>query len=100
MHLDVESSTRVENPNAADVAREVTRLSFPTRKFARLEEGDLFVQAYRNEDGTLTLEHSEGSVDRMFNFEPASDEQAVEVMRLFLEGGDYRSAVPFEHFTL
>jgi len=95
MKLDVEGGTVIEGPSASDIARELAGLSYPQKKFAILEDGARFVQVYRDPDGSFAVEHSEGSVDRMFQYQAATLAQATEVMQRFLRGDDYRSAVPF-----
>lgn len=100
MKLEVEAGASIELPSAADIARELSELSFPDNKFAILKHGKLFIQAYRNEDDTFTLEHSEGSIDRMFQYEPATLKEAVEAMQRFLSGADYRSVVSFQPLSL
>lgn len=100
MNLDIEASARIDAPTSDDVARGVADLRFPDKKFAILNEGERFVQAYCNEDETFTVEYSEGSVDKMFQFEPATREQALAVMQAFLAGADFRALLPFERLEL
>jgi hypothetical protein len=100
MKLEVEGGVVIEEPSAADLAREVASLEHPSNKYAILEEGNLFVQVYRDRDGTFALEYSEGSVDKMFHYESASLEQATELLQRFLRGDDYRSVVPFAPMRL
>jgi hypothetical protein len=100
MNLDIEATSRIVAATSDDVERALGELSFPDKKFAVLNDGDRFAQAYCNEDETFTVEYSEGSVDRMFRFERATRQQALAVMQAFLNGADFRSLLPFERFEL
>src|SRR5688572_16715194 len=100
MNLDIEATARIDVATSDDVERALAELSFPDKKFAVLNDGDRFAQAYCNEDETFTVEYSEGSVDRMFKCEPATREQALAFMQAFLNRSDFPSLLPFERFEL
>lgn len=99
MILEVEDRPSIE-PASANLVRDALRdLERPRHKFAILKSPPRFIQTMINRDGSFVIEYSEGSVKNMFEFEPATLEDAEQVFLLFLDGGDFRSALPFRPIT-
>jgi hypothetical protein len=99
MKLSVESGAVSGTLNEQVIAEHLQWLVYPDNKFAILKDGDRFVQAYLNQDGTYTVEFKDGPDEPIMQFEPATLEQATGVFTLFFKGGNYRSALPFKPFV-
>jgi hypothetical protein len=100
MKLKVESGAEAGVLNEQVLAEHLQWLVYPENKFAILEDGDRFVQAYLNEDGTYSIEYKDGDDEPLMQFDGGAFDQAAQVFQLFFKGGDYRGAVPFQPFDL
>ncbi|MDQ2642840.1 MAG: hypothetical protein M3020_03430 [Myxococcota bacterium] len=98
MKLRVESGVAANVVNEQVLAEQLQWLVYPENKFAILEDGERFVQAYLNEDGAYSIEYKDGDDEPIMQFEGGTLEQAQRVFQLFFKGGDYRGVVPFERF--
>jgi len=98
MRLKVESGAAKEASSEQSIAEHLQWLVYPENKFAILEDGDRFVQAYLGEDGTYSVEYKDGDDDPIMQYEGGTLEQATRVFQLFFKGGDYRGALPFKPF--
>ncbi len=98
MKLKVESGAAKETLTEKSIAEHLQWLVYPENKFAILEDGERFVQAYLNEDGAYSIEYKDGDDEPIMQFEGGTLEQAQRVFQLFFKGGDYRSALPFKRF--
>jgi hypothetical protein len=99
MILEVEDKPAIE-PASAHLIRDALRdLKRPRHKFAILKSPPRFIQTMINPDGSFVVEYSEGSVKNMFELEPLTVDDVEKVFLLFLDGGDFRNALPFRPIT-
>jgi hypothetical protein len=98
MKLKVEAGAAVGLLNEQTIAEHLQWLVYPENKFAILEDGDRFVQAYLGEEGTYSVEYKDGDDEPIMQFEGGTLEQAQRVFQLFFKGGDYRGALAFKPF--
>lgn len=100
MQLEVETGVVPGAPTEESIAEHLQWLVYPRNKFAILDDGERFTQAYLNDDGTYLVEYRDGSAQPIMRFEGATLEQATRVFQLFFRGGDYRGALAFQPFDL
>jgi hypothetical protein len=96
MSIENEEGTVIADPNDDDVIQQLEGLTCPENQYSTLSNRKLFIQALIDEDGDYLIEYSDGGPDKMFQYSPATLEEAKEVFLLFRNGGDYRGALDFE----
>ncbi len=69
MKLKVESGAANGALSEQTLAEHLQWLVYPENKFAILEDGDRFVQAYLAEDGTYSVEYKDGDDEPIMQFE-------------------------------
>jgi hypothetical protein len=76
MILEVEDKPSID-PASANLTRDALQVvRRPRHKFAILKSPPRFTQTMINRDGSFVVEYSEGAVDNLFEFEPATLEDA------------------------